>query len=172
VFFFSEYITSTTNYPERRKEWIHKITQIQRRGTLPGTSRPDSNTKPAIPDTRIHSRASTTAAAAVKKFLRKLNSFGITSNNSHSELEVPMTGTAAKLQKHLRSLTSPDTWPDGATLQFPIISPRGPSVFLMSRTHIAAALLGHLGWDEHGVMGELNLLFMGPPFVLKSIFAI
>jgi hypothetical protein len=72
----------------------------------------------------------------------------------------------------LRSLTSPDTWPDGATLQFPIISPRGPSVFLMSRTHIVAALLGHLGWDEHGVMGELNLLFTGPPFVLKSIFAI
>ncbi|KAF7121679.1 hypothetical protein CNMCM5793_009151 [Aspergillus hiratsukae] len=43
------------------------------------------------------------------------------------------------------------------TLQFPITSAWGPSIFLMPRTHIAAALLGQLGWDDPGVMGELNL---------------
>ncbi|PKX88762.1 uncharacterized protein P174DRAFT_425781 [Aspergillus novofumigatus IBT 16806] len=77
----------------------------------------------------------------------------------------------SKLQKHSRSLTSLDTWPDGATLQLPITSPWGPSVFLMPRTHMAAALLGHLGWDEHGIMDGLNLLFTGPPFVLQSMLA-
>jgi hypothetical protein len=171
VFFFSEYITPTTNYPERRKEWIHKNTWIalsgEERYLEPVDLTQTQNRLYQIPEyNQEHQQQQS------RHSLRKLNSLGITSNDSQHDSEVPMTGTAAKLQKHLRFLTSPDTWPDGAILQFPIISPQGPSVFLMSGTHIAAALLGHLGWDEHGVMGELNLLFTGPPFVLKSIFAI
>jgi hypothetical protein len=83
-------------------------------------------------------------------------------NDSERDLEVPRTGTVAKLRKHLCSLTSPETWPDGLSMQFVIASPWGPSVFLMPRTHVAAALLGQLGWDDPGVMNELNLLFSRP----------
>jgi hypothetical protein len=83
VFFISAYITLTTNYLEEKMDkYTHYYTDCHRqRGTLPGTSRFDQTTKPAIPDTRIHSRAST--AAAVKKFLKELNSLGVTSYDSH-----------------------------------------------------------------------------------------
>ncbi|RHZ46136.1 hypothetical protein CDV55_100274 [Aspergillus turcosus] len=52
----------------------------------------------------------------------------IATNESQRDLEVPTPGTVAKLQKYLYSLTSPDTWPDGATLQFPSTSPWGLNI--------------------------------------------
>jgi hypothetical protein len=73
-------------------------------------------------------------------------------NDSERDLEVPRTGTVAKLRKQLGSLTSPDTWPDGLGMQFVIASPWGPSLSLMPRTCVAAALLGQVGWDDPGVM--------------------
>jgi hypothetical protein len=83
-------------------------------------------------------------------------------NDSERDLEVPRTGTVAKLRKHLCSLTTPETWPDGLDMQFTSASPWGPSVFVMPRTRVAAALLGQVGWDDPGVMSELNLMFGGP----------
>jgi hypothetical protein len=32
----------------------------------------------------------------------------------------------------------------------------------MPKTHVAADILGQLGWDDPGVMGKMTLLFRGP----------